>query len=283
MYRFQFTTRIYELDRFAHVNNSNYLRFLEEARSKILETVRIPEIQPSEIDFQIKKIDAFFKRQVLSSEELQVISIPVFLKVNEGILRQEIRKVSDNSLCFEADIYWEFLFQNESANSSKEKFLRLFNPKFEPEVNSFKRVKFPPKGKRKRIAKKIPIQVRPYEIDRTGKLNPSVYSNYFEFGRWKFLESVNALGDIMEKDRVGLILYRSTIEISGEAVMFDQLNLHTRINELSMLKMIFYHELYSGNKNLIARGRAELCCISSSGKPIKIPAPVYEFLEKGLS
>jgi acyl-CoA thioester hydrolase len=91
VYEYKLTTRHSELDSSLHVNNANYLRYLEEARVHMMETQNFPinDVHTANVEMILYKYVCHYKQQVLYPEKLTVRSKQIQTKKIRGILRQE--------------------------------------------------------------------------------------------------------------------------------------------------------------------------------------------------
>ncbi|MCE9500918.1 MAG: acyl-[acyl-carrier-protein] thioesterase [Leptospira sp.] len=284
-YLFELATRHYELDSFYHINNTNYFRYIEEARVQMMGEQKFPVdlVRSSNTMTLLTRLDGFFRSQVRHPETLVIESRQREVRKVRGVLRQVIRRKSDSTVCFEADAHWAYVNGPGGSKSDAVKFASIFGAMADNAIEPFSEISFPErtriidKANNNKIVK-VNIEVRPYELDAYQHVNNAVYSNYFEFGRWKLFEFTDSLRKRLKDLGLNIILYRSTIEFIKPSLVFEKLTLRNMYVEISAAKIITYHELSGKRNELKSRVRAEVCVINSFGKPVRIPAEILESL-----
>ena len=119
-YYTKFKVRTYECDSYGHVNNANYLNYLEFGRMDYL--------QQAGFDYQgcvkagfylyVTHVDIYYKASAFFDDELTIETEPVKIGAVSGQIHQIIRK-NDGTVCTEADVTWA------SVNSSSGRPARL--------------------------------------------------------------------------------------------------------------------------------------------------------------
>lgn len=86
--------RTYELDLYQHVNNANYLNYLEHGRMEFLHAIGFDykEFTHNGYGIYVTRIDIQYKRPAFLNDELTITCIPVQRKRLKGVLYQEIRR-----------------------------------------------------------------------------------------------------------------------------------------------------------------------------------------------
>ncbi|MCL2761846.1 MAG: acyl-CoA thioesterase [Treponema sp.] len=101
--------RTYECDSYGHVNNANYLNYLEFARYELLRDVGFDYHKAVDAGYGlfIARIEIDYKRPALTDDLLTIKSWPIKKGAVMGTLAQEIR-CGDN-LLVEAKVTWAFV------------------------------------------------------------------------------------------------------------------------------------------------------------------------------
>ena len=104
----------YETDKMGVVHHSNYIRFLEEARCKWLEEVKMSMEKLEEMGFTIPtlEVDCKYKYPVTSGD---VISIIPILKEYDGVkmtVSYEVKEIKTNRIVIDA--YTKHCFTNKA-------------------------------------------------------------------------------------------------------------------------------------------------------------------------
>jgi len=101
--------RTYECDSYKHVNNANYLHYLEIARYQLLKDIGFdyPKLIESGYGMYIARIEIDYKKPAFVDEELVVKTYPVKKGAVSGVLAQEIWR--GNDLLAGARVTWAFV------------------------------------------------------------------------------------------------------------------------------------------------------------------------------
>ena len=101
------TVRSYELDAYNHVNNANYLNYLEHGRMEFLRTIGFNYVGLLEAGYSlfITRIDIRYRVPAKLFDDLNIQVEPVKLGGYSGTFRQTIINQHDE-VCAEADVTW---------------------------------------------------------------------------------------------------------------------------------------------------------------------------------
>jgi acyl-CoA thioester hydrolase len=101
--------RTYECDSYGHVNNANYLNYLEFARYELLKDIGFdyPKAIRSGYGVYVARIEIDYKKPAVTDDQLIIKTWPVKKGAVSGVLAQEIRRGED--LLVEAKVTWAFV------------------------------------------------------------------------------------------------------------------------------------------------------------------------------
>ncbi|MDR2485341.1 MAG: acyl-CoA thioesterase [Treponema sp.] len=101
--------RTYECDSYGHVNNANYLNYLEFARYEFLKTIGFdyPAAIKAGYGVYVARVEIDYKKPALADDTLLIRSRPIKKGAASGIIAQEIRRGGD--LIAEAKVTWAFV------------------------------------------------------------------------------------------------------------------------------------------------------------------------------
>jgi len=101
--------RTYECDAYGHVNNANYLHYLEYARHEFLRDVGFDYLAMIKAGYgvYVAKITIEYKKPATIDDELQIKSWPVKKGAVSGLIAQEIWRGEE--LLVEAKVTWAFV------------------------------------------------------------------------------------------------------------------------------------------------------------------------------
>ncbi|MDR1428718.1 MAG: acyl-CoA thioesterase [Spirochaetaceae bacterium] len=100
------TVRTYECDSYGHVNNANYLNYLEFARYEFLRDIGFdyPNVVKSGYGVYIARIEIDYKKPAVTDDELVIRSWPVKKGAVSGVVAQKITRGDDTIA--EANVTW---------------------------------------------------------------------------------------------------------------------------------------------------------------------------------
>jgi acyl-CoA thioester hydrolase len=101
--------RTYECDSYGHVNNANYLNYLEYARYEYLKAVGFdyPQAISKGYGTLVARIEIDYKKPALPDDELRIKSWPIKKGAVSGVIAQEIWRGED--LLVAAKVTWAFV------------------------------------------------------------------------------------------------------------------------------------------------------------------------------
>jgi len=103
------TVRTYECDSYGHVNNANYLNYLEFARYEYLKTIQFdyPSIIKEGYGIYIARLEIDYKKPAITDEHLTIKSWPIKKGAVSGVIAQEIWRGEE--LVVKAKVTWAFV------------------------------------------------------------------------------------------------------------------------------------------------------------------------------
>ena len=104
--------RTYECDAYGHVNNANYLHYLECARHEMLKDVGFDyhAVVKAGFGIYVAKISIEYKKPARTDDDLLLKSWPIKKGAVSGVIAQEIWRGDD--LLVEAKVTWAFVDSN---------------------------------------------------------------------------------------------------------------------------------------------------------------------------
>ena len=103
------TVRTYECDAYGHVNNANYLNYLEYARHELLRDAgfNYKSMIKAGYGVYVARVEIDYKMPALPDDELNIKSWPVKKGAVSGIIAQEVWRGKD--LLVTAKVTWAFV------------------------------------------------------------------------------------------------------------------------------------------------------------------------------
>ena len=101
--------RTYECDSYGHVNNANYLNYLEFGRYEMLKDIGFDYLKAITAGYGIfiARIEIDYKMPAITDDCLTITTWPLKKGAVSGVLAQEIRRGDD--LLAEAKVTWAFV------------------------------------------------------------------------------------------------------------------------------------------------------------------------------
>jgi acyl-CoA thioester hydrolase len=101
--------RSYECDSYGHVNNANYLNFLEFGRYEFLKTIGFdyPSAIKAGYGVYVARVEIDYKKPAFTDDVLVIRSWPVKKGAVSGIIAQKITR--DDDVIVEARVTWAFV------------------------------------------------------------------------------------------------------------------------------------------------------------------------------
>lgn len=106
---FTLKVRSYECDSYGHVNNAEYLHYLEAARMEFLSDIDFDyhSMRQKKYAIYVAGITISYKAPAFTNDILRIQTEPIKRKNIYGIFRQTIYR--ENTLIAEADVTWVFV------------------------------------------------------------------------------------------------------------------------------------------------------------------------------
>lgn len=124
----------------------------------------------------------------------------------------------------------------------------------------------------------VKFEVRDYECDMQGIVNNSVYQNYIEHARHKFLLAHNVDFAALTKEGIHLVVIRAELDFKRSLVSGDEFLVTTKARRQSKFKFDFYQEITRIKDNtVILKAKVIAASISDKGKPL-----IYSGLDHAL-
>jgi acyl-CoA thioester hydrolase len=101
--------RTYECDSYSHVNNANYLNYLEFARYEYLKDIGFDYVKAVDSGYgvYIARIEIDYKKPAITDDALTIKTWPIKKGAASGVLAQKIIRGGD--ILIEAEVTWAFV------------------------------------------------------------------------------------------------------------------------------------------------------------------------------
>lgn len=125
---------------------------------------------------------------------------------------------------------------------------------------------------------KTPIVVRYAETDQMGSVHHSSYVLYFEAARVEHLSALGLPYHEIEKGGAFLPVIELSVQYHKPARFGDTVEVLTRFQPLSGIRMIVDYEIVRGQEKLVS-GRTVHAFVGPDGRPCRPPAAAAERLK----
>ncbi|MFT2111288.1 acyl-CoA thioesterase [Marinomonas sp. 2405UD68-3] len=114
------------------------------------------------------------------------------------------------------------------------------------------------------------FEVRDYECDIQGIVNNSVYQNYLEHARHKFLKSKGVNFTKLAMNNINLVVIRAEIDYKSPLVSQDEFVVTTHVEKLSKIKFCFHQTITRpSDSRTIVQAIVTGTSINEKGRPIR--------------
>ncbi len=126
------------------------------------------------------------------------------------------------------------------------------------------------------------MEVRDYELDSQGIVNNSIYFNYFEHARHKFLQARGVDFSFLQENGIDPVVVRAEIDYLVSLRSTDQFMVHLRWEQKGRMRTVFHQEITRvSDSKLMTRAKFIVATLVNK-KPAHAKA-LFEALEGGSS
>lgn len=126
------------------------------------------------------------------------------------------------------------------------------------------------------------MQVRDYECDIQGIVNNSVYQNYLEHCRHKFLEKIGLSFAQMHSDGIDAVVIRAELNYKFPLLPGDEFFVQLKMAKQGRLRIIFNQQIIRKvDKKLMVDARIT-AVLTKNGRPVSPEILEEKFLEAGI-
>jgi acyl-CoA thioester hydrolase len=122
------------------------------------------------------------------------------------------------------------------------------------------------------------VRVRYAETDRMGVVYYANYFVWFEVGRTEWLRESGWSYREMEAEGMTLPVIEAHCEYRQPARYDDEIEIRTRAQLLTPIRIRFDYEVVRGEQAVVASGYTSHAALDATGKPRRLPARVAEVL-----
>lgn len=128
----------------------------------------------------------------------------------------------------------------------------------------------------------LEMQVRDYECDIQGIVNNSVYQNYLEHCRHKFLNSVGLDFAELHNDGIDAVVIRAELDYKFPLRPGDDFLIRLKIGKQGRLRIIFHQEIIRKADEKLMVNAKITAVLTKNGRPVAPDILVEKFEQAGI-
>ncbi len=270
----RFRVRHYECDPYGHVNNANYLRYMEEAafRASAAAGYGMEEYLAMKRWWLIRETEIEYLQPLRYGDTAEVTTWVVNMRRARSRRAYEIRRASTGELAARAWTDWVFLDATTGRPAPiPEELRRTYGTGELPKGLSTDRFPSPPPPPPGVFTVRRRVEWR--DLDPAGHVNNA---NYLSFIEDSAIQIARAYGwPVRRMDEAGfaVIARRIRVKYRQPALLDDELEISTWLSDVRRATVIRHFVIRrSADDALIARARTLWVWVDlKSGRPIRIP------------
>ncbi|THB70344.1 MAG: acyl-CoA thioesterase [Gammaproteobacteria bacterium] len=124
----------------------------------------------------------------------------------------------------------------------------------------------------------LELEVRDYECDIQGVVNNSVYQNYLEHARHKYLLDLGIDFAELARQSINLVVIRAELDYKSSLRPGEMFTIETRINRISKLKFAFEQKIITSEGKPAVNALIIGTAINERGRPF-MPEFISDLLD----
>jgi len=269
-----FRVRHYECDSYGHLNNVNYVRYMQETALDASAAVGWTTERYNAIGHQwlIRETNIEYLQPLVWNDEVEVRTYVVDFRRVQSRRHYEFRRVSDGTLVAQADTNWVYLNTETGKPASiPTSIVHDFAPDGLPDTNKFEKFPQPPPQPDGVYCLKKRAEWR--DIDTVGHVNNAAYMAYCEDVSTQVGREPGWTMQRMLDEGFALVLRRFRIQYLQPAVLDDEIEISTWVSDVKRATAFRHYDLLrSSDKERLARAYAHVVCFDmEKQRPMRIP------------
>lgn len=253
-----FRVRHYECDLYGHVNNANYVRYMQEAAFDASAAVGYAEAKYAELGsfWLVHGTDIEYLNPLKYGDEVEVSTWITDFRRVRSMRQYELRRVSDGALAARASTDWAYLDRaTQRPLAIPKAMIDAFRPysTLDDDNAGASREKYPDVPPTPPGAFTMNRRVEWRDIDSAGHVNNATYFNYFEECG---IQAAAAVGWSMERlasENIAIMARRIRAEYVQSAVLGDDLRVTTFLAEQRRTTIVRHYRIERADGTLLAR------------------------------
>lgn len=256
-YRRVFRVRHYECDLYGHVNNANYVRYMQEAAFDASAAVGYDEARYHAMGtmWLVHSTDIEYLNPLRYGDEVEVSTWIADFRRVRSLRQYELRRVSDGALAARATTDWVYLErETQRPLPVPPEMVEAFRPYSTlDEGTPSPRERFPDVPPDPPGAFTMARRVEWRDIDAAGHVNNATYFNYFEECGIQAAAAVGWSMERMAREHIAIMARRIRTEYVQPALLGDDLRVTTFLAERRRTTIVRHYRIERADGTLLAR------------------------------
>jgi acyl-CoA thioester hydrolase len=279
MFRRTFRVRSYECDAYGHVNNANYLRYMQEAALDASAAVGYDEARYRALGhiWVIRETQVDYLRPLRFGDSVEVTTwVSDFRRVRSR-RRYEISSVGSGEVVAKGSTDWVYI-ERETGRPARvpDEMVQAFMPEGAPE-QSAPREHFPAAPPAPSGAYTMKRDVEWRDIDPEQHVNNATYLNYIEECGIQAAKAFGWGSERIRSEGIAIVARQHRIEYRGQAMLGERLSVTTYLADLRRVGATRIYRIEREDKSLIAQARSLWIFVNlQTGSILRLPAVFLE-------
>lgn len=274
-----FRVRHYECDAYGHLNNVNYVRYMQETALDASADIGWTNERYQAIGHQwiIRETNIEYLQALHWNDEVEITTYIIDFQRVQSRRHYEFRRVSDNVLVAQADTNWVYLnTETQKPARIPQAMMRDFSPDSLPNKPAYEKFPTPPPQPEGVFRQKRRAEWR--DIDSVGHLNNAAYMAYCEDASTQVGRNLDWTMKRMIDEGFALVLRRFRIQYLQPALLDDEIITSTWVSDVKRATALRHYDLVRESDNeRLARAYGMIVCFDlDKQRPMRVP---QHFLE----
>ena len=271
------TVRHYECDAYGHVNNANYLRYMEHAAIEASAAVGFDDARYRSLGavWLIHDTDIEYLQPLVAGDNVEIKTwVSDFRRVRSQ-RQYEFRRAGSDVLAARAVTDWVYLDQaTQRPTSVPPEVIAAYAPDVTPEAMPRQHLPAPPPLPPKPFTLHRRVEWR--DIDMMGHVNNATYLNYMEEAAVESIEAFNWSMTRLKDEDIAIVARRHQIEYVQPAVLGDELLITTYLDEVRRATAVRHFSIVRArDEALLARAKSNWVFMHlSNGQIARVPESI---------
>ncbi|MCC6613139.1 MAG: YbgC/FadM family acyl-CoA thioesterase [Anaerolineae bacterium] len=271
------TVRHYECDAYGHVNNANYLRYMEVAAIEASAAVGYDEARYNAMGtfWLIYETDIDYLLPLRAGDVVEIKTWVADFRRVRSQRYYEFRRQGEDALAARAVTDWVYLDrETQRPLTVPPEMIAAFSPDGAPDSAPRKDVPDAPPPPPRTFSMQRRVEWR--DIDMNRHVNNATYLNYMEECAIESLGSFGWSLERLEAEDIAIVARRYQIAYKTPAVWGDELRVTTYLSDLRRIAAVRHFQIVRAHDGeVVARANAQWAFIHpSSGQIARVPEAI---------